>query len=94
MSVDIQSLFVYNPKTREYLIRIGNLCFPFKTIEEVYAYFLGKLKLGGRLKSKLLRHDTVSNNSFFIKLSKLILYLTSYCKKTLIHFNRFREVLH
>jgi hypothetical protein len=94
MNVDIQSLFAYNPKTREYLIRIGNLFFPFKTIEEVYAYFLGKLKLGGKLKRKLQNHNTVSNNSFFIKLSKLIPYLTSYCKKLPIHFNRFREVFH
>jgi hypothetical protein len=90
MNVDIQSLFCYNAKTKEFLVKVGSLLFPFRSSDEVYAYFLGRLKLAGKL-GKL---DTVSNNSFFIKLSKLILYLTSYCKKLPIHFNRFREVLH
>jgi len=46
MNVDIQSLFWYNPKTKEFLVRVGNLLFPFKSSDEVYAYLL-KLKRKG-----------------------------------------------
>jgi len=38
-----------------------------------------------------IKKETVPNYSFFIILSNSILYLTSYCKKLLNHFNRFRE---
>lgn len=62
-------------------------------MKEVFAYFLGKFKLTAKLKRKK-NINTVSNYSFLIILSKRILYLTSYCKKLLNHFNCFQEVLH
>ena len=89
--IDIQGLIIYNPKTKEHLVRIGNLLFPFKTANEVLSYFLGKFKITKKLKIQKANSDTVSNYSFFIILSKSILYLTSYCKKLLNHFNRFLE---
>ena len=56
MNVNIQGLIIYNPKTREYLIRIGSLLFPFKTVNEVYAYFLGKFKITSVLKKLGEKH--------------------------------------
>lgn len=91
--VCLQGITEYNPKTHDYLVKIGSLKFPFKSINEVHSYFLGKFTLTRKLKSQK-NSNTVSNYSFFIILSNSILYLTSYCKKLLIRFNCFREVLH
>jgi hypothetical protein len=45
MKVNIQGLFIINPKTKEYFVKIGNLQFPFKSADEVLAYFLGLSKI-------------------------------------------------
>jgi len=58
--IDIQGLIIYNPKTKEYLIRIGNLLFPFKTANEVLAYFLGKFKITKKLKQSFNRIKNIS----------------------------------
>jgi hypothetical protein len=53
MNVEIQSLFTYNPKTKEYLVRIGSLLFPFKSADEVLAYFLGLSKIKKLINQKM-----------------------------------------
>ncbi|MEM3459598.1 MAG: hypothetical protein QXL71_09105 [Candidatus Bathyarchaeia archaeon] len=50
---DIQGLYCVNPKTKEYLIRVGSLLFPFKTPEEVYAYLKRMVKHSQKVK----KHD-------------------------------------
>jgi hypothetical protein len=45
MKVNIQGLFTINPKTKEYFVKIGNLQFPFKSADEILAYFLGLSKI-------------------------------------------------
>jgi len=53
MNVEIQSLFTYNPKTKEYLVRIGSLLFPFKSADEILAYFLGLSKIKKLINQKM-----------------------------------------
>jgi len=65
--VDIQSLFTYNPKTKEYLIRIGNLIFPFKSTEEVLAYFLGLSKIKKLINQKMNNEPQFSHIYTYIK---------------------------
>jgi len=37
--VSLQGIAEYNPKTHDYLVRVGSLLFPFKTMNEVLSYF-------------------------------------------------------
>ena len=71
--VCLQGLTEYNPKTHDYRVKIGSLKFPFKSMNEVFSYFLGKFKLTRKLKSQKTNSNTVSNYSF------LLSYLTLYC---------------
>jgi len=84
--VDIQSLFTYNPKTKEYLIRIGKHFFPFKSADEVLAYFLGKFKITKLRQSReTLTEPKTSNFSYlFLTHRYLSNYLTNY-QKSLNH---------
>jgi len=63
---DIQGLFTINPKTKEYLVRIGNLNFPFKNANEILAYFLGKFKIAklkqSRAKCLFFKNDSCLSN--------------------------------
>jgi hypothetical protein len=54
---DIQGLYVINPKTKEYLIRIGHLLFPFKNANEVFAYFLGLSKMKKEFKKQKMSNE-------------------------------------
>lgn len=78
--IDIQGLIAYNPKTKEYLIRIGNLLFPFKTANEVLAYFLGKFKITKKLRESLVEAKTTNVFSFFLSHIYLSSYLANYGK--------------
>ena len=84
--IDIQGLIIYNPKTKEHLIKIGNLLFPFKTTNEVLAYFLGKFKITKKLKRSLGKAKTTSIFSIFLSfLIRNVTYLpnVTYLRKLL-----------
>jgi hypothetical protein len=73
MMTDIQGLFYYNNKTKEYTVKIGSLIFPFKSANEVLAYFLGNFKIAK------LRQSREAKCLFFKADSYLSSYLSKKC---------------
>jgi len=68
---DIQGLFTINPKTKEYLIRIGNLNFPFKNANEILAYFLGLSKIKRFINQKMNNGPQLNKQTKTMSLSPL-----------------------
>ena len=80
VKVSIQGLTEYNPKSREYLIKIGSLLFPFKSMNEVFSYFLGRFTLTRKLRQSREEAKT-KHYFFFLSLSYVTNYLTTYLTK-------------
>jgi len=64
---DIQGLFTFNPKTKEYFVKIGNLSFPFKSINEVMAYFLDLSKIKKLINQRMNNEAPLSLKCLFFK---------------------------
>ena len=68
---DIQGLYIINPKTKEYLIRIGNSLFPFKNANEVFAYFLGLSKIKRVVNQRMNNEPQLNKQTKTMSLSPL-----------------------
>ena len=52
VKVNLQGIAEYNPKTHDYLVKVGSLKFPFKTTNEVFSYFKRLTKRRRRVNDK------------------------------------------
>jgi|YelNatPaOPRAMG01_1025707.scaffolds.fasta_scaffold07478_6 hypothetical protein len=83
--IDIQGLFYVNPKTKDYLVRIGNLIFPFKSADEVLAYFLGLSKIKKPINQKMNNEPKIvcagsSTKTTLYSFSLSIRYVSTYLR--------------